>query len=120
MILAAAAGAAFLAVHTAWHLPGILAWPDPERSLKLAMAAVCVLLAALYVAVLVRDLRGRILSPGSLLTPLWLVVGAQMLHAAFRHGMKPFFWIGAGAAAAGLWGLGNLVLAWRSADARRG
>jgi hypothetical protein len=120
MILAASAGTAFLAVHTAWHLRGILAWPDPERSLKLVMAAVCILLAALYAALLLRDFRGRVVPPGSLLTPLWLVVGAQMLHAAFRHGVKPFFWIGTGAAAAGLWGLGILVLAWRGADARRG
>lgn len=105
----AAAMALVLAGHTAVFAPEILGWEGPARALKLGMAFASLLLGAGYLALLVRDVRGRRAPSSGLFTPVLLVVGLSLMSAAYRHGVKAFFWVGAGAVVAGAWGLGRLL-----------
>ena len=108
--LALAAGMTlFLTGHTMLHAGEILPWEEPARSLKFSMAALSGLLGLFYAGLLLLDLRGKGLPALGLFTPVWGVVGLNLLCSAHRHGVMPLFWVGGGACIAGIWGLGRLI-----------
>ncbi len=108
-LLLAAAMTLFLAGHTILHAREISAWEEPARSLKFGMAALSGLLGLFYADLLRRDVRGGVLPALGLFTPVWGVVGLNLLCSAHRHGVMPLYWVGGGACIAGIWGLGRLI-----------
>ena len=108
-LVLAAAMTLFLAGHTILHAAEISVWEEPARSLKFGMAVLSGLLGLFYAGLLVRDVRGRILPSLGLFTPVWGVVGLNLLCSAHRHGVMLLFWVGGGACLAGIWGLARLT-----------
>lgn len=108
-LLLAASMTLFLAGHTVLHAREISVWEEPARSLKFGMAVLSGLLGLFYTALLLRDVRGKVLPTLGLFTPVWGVVGLNLLCSAHRHGVMLLFWVGGGACIAGIWGLARLT-----------
>lgn len=99
----------FLIGHTLYVARILAAWPEPQRSLKVASAILAGLLSLLYLALGVREMRGLPVPTTGLALPVLIVVGGNWLSDAFRLELRPFFILGGGAVTLGAWGLFNLL-----------
>ena len=109
MLALAAALFLFLAGHTVAHLDVILGWDVPRRITKLAMGGLSLGAGIFAAGLLFRDVRGRPVPIGDALKPAWLVVGADLIHAYFQHGLLVFLIPGLGALLMGGWGAASLA-----------
>jgi hypothetical protein len=109
ILVAAMGGLFFLAGHAIYVAKALAAWDEPQRSLKAGSSVVAGLLGLLYLAVFVRDLRGRPVPASGLALPVFLVVGGNWLSDGYRLNLNFFIVVGLVGVLIGAWGLLSLV-----------
>ncbi|HEX7902103.1 MAG TPA: hypothetical protein VF950_30370 [Planctomycetota bacterium] len=100
----------FLAGHAVYVAKALVAWEEPQRSLKAGSSIAAGLLALLYVGLLARDLRGKPVPASGLALPVFVVVGGNWLSDGFRLNLPFFLVVGAVALLIGNWGLFSLLV----------